>query len=153
MGGGILLPPLAEGSAPEQLHLFTNLPCLRGCVRTITGLYRLHMRLRRPERLWGLCFLLLASHPPITHSCAHTPHPSTHPSYIHVHTHAHISHPSMGTGVHTHAHISHPSTGTGAGQLVLDGGLCLPSIPEQARNTLKMSDSPLVQVGRLELAH
>ena len=105
--------------------------------------------------------------PPVTHSCAHTPHPSTHPSYIHVHTHAHTSHPSMGTGVHIHAHTSypsmgtgvhtyahtsHPSTGTGAGQLVLDGGLCLPSIPEQARNALKMSDSPVVRVGGLELA-
>lgn len=112
MGGGILLAPLAESSAPEQLHLFTNLPSLGGCVRTMTGLYRLHVRLRRPERLWGLCLLLLASHPPVTHSCAHTPHPSTHPSYIHVHTHAHTSHPSMGTGVHMHAHTPHPSMGT-----------------------------------------
>ena len=32
------------------------------------------------------------------------------------------------------------------------GGLCLPPIREQARNALKMSDSPLIRVGRLELA-
>ena len=137
MGGGILLPPLAESLAPEQLHLLTNLPSLGGCVRTITGLYRLHVRLRRPERLWGLCVLLLASRPPHTCVCIHTPsqhtpltyacahtcthtHPSTHPSHTHVHTHAHTPHPSMGTGVHTHAYTSHPSMGTRAGQLVLE---------------------------------
>ena len=130
MVGGILLPPLAEGSAPEQLHLFTNLPFLGGCVRTITGLYRLHMRLRRPERLWGLCFLLLASHPPShtrvpTHPIpAHTlhifmcTHMHTHPipawglGYTYMHTHPI---PAWGPGcTHMHTHRI-PARGPGQG--------------------------------------
>ena len=130
MGGGILIPPLAEGSAPEQLHLFTNLPFLGGCVRTITGLYRLHMRLRRPERLWGLCFLLLASqtpshtrvptHPIPAHTlhifmCTHMhthPIPAWGPGYTYMHTHPI---PAWGLGcTHMHTHRI-PARGPGQG--------------------------------------
>ena len=150
MGGGILLPPLAESLAPEQLHLLTNLPSLGGCVRTITGLYRLHVRLRRPERLWGLCVLLLASRPPHTCVCIHTPSQHTPLTYACAHTCTHTPSQHGDWGAHACIHISsqHGDQGGAAGF----GGLCLPPIREQARNALKMSDSPLIRVGRLELA-
>ena len=150
MGGGILLPPLAESLAPEQLHLLTNLPSLGGCVRTITGLYRLHVRLRRPERLWGLCVLLLASRPPHTCVCIHTPSQYTPLTYACAHTCTHTPSQHGDWGAHACIHISsqHGDQGGAAGF----GGLCLPPIREQARNALKMSDSPLIRVGRLELA-
>ena len=168
MGGGILLPPLADSLAPEQFHLLTNLPFLGGCVRTITGLYHLHVRLWRPERLWGLCLLLLASHPPYTCMCTHTPsqhtpltyecahtcihNPSQHTPLIYACAHTCIHNPSQhgDWGAHACIHIS--SQHGGQGRATGFGGLCLPPIREQARNALKMSDSPLIRVGKLELA-